>query len=262
MAVGAPAPDRARDDVARRQFRARRTRHEPLAGLVDQRRALAAHGLADERHGPRSDVERSRMELHELHVGERGAGARREREALAEAAQRIGAVLVESADPAGRDDDAARPQTAPAPTDPIGEDAANRVVLDDEAARLEALENRRSRASPRAAAISARMISRPAPSPPACTMRGSGMRGFEPEREAAVGDAVEAHAETREPYDRGRRGARKPIDDRSVAQAVAGGERVGGVQGRAVVRADRGGEAALRPEGRALRAERPLRQER
>ena len=60
----------------------------------------------------------------------------------------------------------------------------------------------------RAAATSARISSRPAPSPPACTMRAPAVRGFEPEREAAVARAVEAHAEPREPLDRGGRGAR------------------------------------------------------
>ena len=86
------------------------------------------------------------------------------------------------------------------------------------------------------------------------------MRGLEPERKAPVLHAIEAHAEPREPLDRGRGGAREKVDDRSAAEAVARRERVCGVQGRAVVRAHRGGQAALRPEGRALGAERPLRQ--
>ena len=86
----------------------------------------------------------------------------------------------------------------------------------------------------------------------------SSMRGLEPERKAAIVGAVEAHAEPREPQDRGGRGAGEFVDDRGVAEAVAGGERVGGVQSRAVARAHRGGQTALRPEGRALGAERTL----
>ena len=140
MALRSPPPDGARDDVARRQFRAGRIEHEPLAAFVDQRRARAAHRLADERHRPRGDVERGRVELHELHVGERGAGPRGQRHALAEAAERIGALFEEAADPAGRNHDpAGRQQRRPSRSD--GEDAANRVVVDDEAARLEAFED-------------------------------------------------------------------------------------------------------------------------
>ena len=83
MALGAPAPDRARDDVARRQLRAGRVQHEALAGLVDEHGAFAAHGFADQRRRPRRAVERGRVELHEFEIGEFGAGARGEREALA-----------------------------------------------------------------------------------------------------------------------------------------------------------------------------------
>ena len=59
----------ARDDVARLELGAALPRHEALAGFVDQHGALAAHGLADQRHGIEPDGERGRMELHELHVG-------------------------------------------------------------------------------------------------------------------------------------------------------------------------------------------------
>ena len=46
------------------------------------------------------------MKLDEFEIGQLRAGARRQRQALAEAAGRIGAVEKQSADAAGRDHDA------------------------------------------------------------------------------------------------------------------------------------------------------------
>ena len=78
----------------RRAARARRgpARHEARAGLVDEHRALAAHGLADQRHGIEPDIERGRMELHELQIAQRRAGPGRQRQPLADGAQRVGGV--------------------------------------------------------------------------------------------------------------------------------------------------------------------------
>ena len=90
--------------------------------------------------GPRRSVERGRMELHELEVGEFGAGARRKRETLAETAERVGAVCIEPADAAGREDDVSRASTS----DPVGagdDEAHDRFVVDDEPARLNAFEH-------------------------------------------------------------------------------------------------------------------------
>ena len=103
---------RARDDVARLEFSAALACHEARAGLVYKHRALAAHGLADQRHGIEPDIERSGMELHELHVGQRRARPRRQRQALADGAQRVGGVGIEAAQPAGRQHDPAARQQA------------------------------------------------------------------------------------------------------------------------------------------------------
>ena len=107
MPFGAATPDRAGDDVAGREFGAGLIRHEALAGLVDQGCAVAANGLGDQRHRARRPVERGRMKLDELEVRKLRTRARRQRQPLAEAAGRIGAVEKQSADAAGRDHDAA-----------------------------------------------------------------------------------------------------------------------------------------------------------
>ena len=83
--------------------------------------------------------------------------------------------------------------------------------------------------------------------------------GLEAEREAAVSRAVETDAESRELFDRRGRGLSQALDDRAVAEPVAGGDRVGRMERRRVVRPQRRRQAALRPKRRALRAKRPLR---
>ena len=110
---GAPAllllEDRARDDVARRQLGVgMKPEHEAFAQIVDERRAFAAHRLGDQRHRIASDRKRGRMELHELHIGEHRAGARRHRDAVAGRLHGIGRVAVEPAHAAGGEHDGAR----------------------------------------------------------------------------------------------------------------------------------------------------------
>ena len=82
------------DDVARREVFLRvHAGHHPLAGRVVQDRALAAHRLADRApagpvaSGPRHST--VGMELHELDVARRQAGAQRERETVAGDRRRV-----------------------------------------------------------------------------------------------------------------------------------------------------------------------------
>ena len=83
------------------------------------------------------------------------------------------------------------------------------------------------------------------------------VRRFEPERRLAVRVAIEPRA----PVDQLAHVARAFLDEhahgRFVAQPVAGADRVGGVQRRAVVGADRRRDAALRVAGVALGRRRP-----
>ena len=73
------------------------------------------------------------------------------------------------------------------------------------------------------------------------------VRGLQAEREAAPGVAVEGDAVALELGDGGRRRRGDAGGDGGIAEAVAGGQRVGGVQRRIVVLAHGGGDAALRP---------------
>ena len=65
-------------------------RHERLAAGVDEARAFAAQSLGNQKARRAGEVERGRMELHELEVGDAGAGAIRERDAVAGRNRRIG----------------------------------------------------------------------------------------------------------------------------------------------------------------------------
>ena len=141
--------------------------HEALAGAVDQLRALAAQRLGGERRRIAADVERGRVELHELRVGDHRAGARRHAEAVAFRLRRVGGDGVEMADAAGGEHDRARPGTGPAAPPSRG-----RATMP--ATRPPRVTQRSRRRSPRAcgstaccrtASTSAAMIAAPAMSP-------------------------------------------------------------------------------------------------
>ena len=68
-------PDSAGDDIARREFGPGDSSHETVAILIDEDRAFAANGLADETDLRSRAIERGRMELHEFHIAQYGARA-------------------------------------------------------------------------------------------------------------------------------------------------------------------------------------------
>ena len=123
-----------------------------------------------------------------------------------------------------------------------------RAVVDQQAARLAALDDRRSRAWPRTAATSARTIAAPVPSPrgmddaAAASARPRGRA-----RSCPAASRSKRDAEACEPRDRVGRRVGERADDRGIAEPGASRQRVGGVQRRRVVLAQRGGDAALRP---------------
>ena len=249
----------ARDDVARLELAAPLARHEAPAGLVDQHRALAAHRLADQRHRIEPDIERGGMELHELHVGQRRAGPCRQRQPLADGAQRIGGVGVEPAQSAGRQHDPAARQQAG-----IGrtrrQHAGNAAVVDQQAAGFQPLDHRdRGRGLHRgdqgAHDRGPRTVARDMDD------AAAGVRRLQAERQAAGRIADEHHAVALQLDDGGGRRRGDAAGDGGIAEAIAGRQRVGGVQGRPVVLAHRGGDAALGPGRRRALGQRYLGQQ-
>ena len=84
--------------------------------------------------GSSPTVERGRVELHELQVGQRRAGPRRQRQPLADGAQRVGGMGEEPAEPAGRQHHAARGQQAGIERS-RRQHAGDTTVVDQQAAR-------------------------------------------------------------------------------------------------------------------------------
>jgi len=94
--------DGAGDDIARRQLGARIVAlHERLARAVEQPRAFAAHGFADEERFRFGVEEAGRMELHEFHVADFEARAPGHGDAVARGDVGIAGVEVDLAGAAG-----------------------------------------------------------------------------------------------------------------------------------------------------------------
>ena len=94
--------DRARDDVARREVGARvQVRHDRRAVLGPEDSALAANRLADQERLRLRVVEAGGVELDELHVRERGAGAIGHRHPVARGDVGVARVEVDLARAAG-----------------------------------------------------------------------------------------------------------------------------------------------------------------
>ena len=125
--------DRARDDVARREVGERvDAGHERDAVAVAEHRALAAQCFREERSRHRRVVQRGRVELHELEVGARDAGAQRERDAVAGRQRRVGGDREALADAAGREHGVRRAHGLDRPVGSEREDAARTPAFDDQ----------------------------------------------------------------------------------------------------------------------------------
>ena len=96
--------DRARDDVTRRELRARIVRgHEARAVRQLQQAAFAAHGLGDQERFRVRMEQAGRMELDEFHVRDAAARAPRHRDAVAGRGVGVGRVQVDLAGAARRE---------------------------------------------------------------------------------------------------------------------------------------------------------------
>ncbi len=82
--VEEPPGDRPRHDISRREIGERMfAGHERDTVLVAQDRALTPQRLGEQRPRHHRMVERGRMELHELEIGDRGTGTHRHRDPVA-----------------------------------------------------------------------------------------------------------------------------------------------------------------------------------
>ena len=145
---------RARDHVARGEVLGRRriALHEALAFGIDEIAAFAARAFGDQAAGA---VDAGRMELHELHVLQRQAGAQHHGVAVAGAGMRRGAGEIGAAIAAGREDRHLRAEAVDravvelerdhaAAAALVVHDQVDREILDEELGRVLAATGRRA----------------------------------------------------------------------------------------------------------------------
>ena len=257
---------RVGDDVPRGQLRHLvHGGHEPAPVDVEQQRALAPHGLRDERElalGARPQPQDRRVELHELQVAQYGPGPERGGDPVSRRAGRVGRRPEHLPDPARRQHDGGRQHGAdavPRARAPhvqghaAGAPCAGRVrfgrqhvqhqgVLHDLDARVvpHGLDLRDQRPGD----LRARGVAAGVRDPVGVVAALPG------ERDVAVGRLVEDRPARHELAH-----ARRPLGDQDlhrlgVGQATARGERVREVRLGRVGRVERGGDAALRPHRR------------
>ena len=193
--------------------------HETAAHLIDQDRALAAQGLGRQRRGIAADVDGSRMELHELRIGDDRAGARRHAEAFAARLQGIGRDGVERAEAAGGEDDgggAEQHQPRVLADACAREQAGDAAILKREFDGVEAFEQRDRRRRERAFGQRARNLGTGAVAGDVDDAVGA-VRRFAPKRECAIGLSVEWNAEAEKIGDPWARLARHERDDVGIA---------------------------------------------
>ena len=252
-------PDRARHDVARRQFRARVVRgHEALAARQAQHGAFAAQRLGHQAGRAAIHLQRGGMELHEFHVRHLAARAPGHGHAVAGRGIGVGGLGIDLSQSARRQHRMA------------GQPGRDIAVVDAHPC---------AEAAPGRAGIGGfgqqqiqrgRMFDQPDVGPRAALPQQRGVHG-PPGGVGRVGDAAravaalarqvqraailvprEGHAESEQPVDR--RGALRQdaAHGVGVAQPGAGDQRVLHVRLDAVVRRLRRRDAALRPGAGAI----------
>ena len=200
--------DAARDDVARRKVLPLRvvTVHERLPLLIDQARARAPHGFRDQEAGRIAVIERRRMELDVFGVDDARAGAVCHRESVAARAGRIRRAQEDLAQAAGGQHGGAGEAAidlAGALVVDVRADARQRIV---HGAPIAALVRRRQQvdggvvreqanARMRAQRLDQLVLDGTAGGIGGVHDAGNRVPSFPAQREAAVGRAIERHAE-------------------------------------------------------------------
>src|SRR2546423_4508666 len=143
--VDAPLPllakDGTGDDVARRELGELMTlHHEALAGVVHENGSFAADGFGDQLQRILRRIQRGRMKLHELHIGESSAGAMSNCETVAGRDNGIGRVTKNLAATTRRQDSHIRDDLGGAASD-AGAHADAFVTSDDEVEHAGLLDN-------------------------------------------------------------------------------------------------------------------------
>ena len=227
--------NRARDPVARRQvagfFVAA---DERLAVRVDQPRPFPTQRLGQQKPRLPRDFQRRRMKLHELQIRHRGSGAKSHRDAVTGGDRRIRGLAIDLTRAAGRQQNGGRAGNALSPGRVQKARADARLVLDDQiddpGVRVRGHIGQRGRARPQNAPdLASGAVTR-------VQHTARAVRPFDGERRLSVRVAIELERPT-SISSRTYAGpsSTSDADGVLVAESVAGGNRVGGVQGRRVI---------------------------
>jgi hypothetical protein len=236
--------------------------HEAVAILVYEDRSFAAQGFGRERRGIAADVERGRVKLHELGVGNERTGTGRRRKPLPARFARIGRDRIQSTDAAGGDDDgaganfdrdavgqAACTQSGNAAS--VGQEIVEPEAFDDADRRRLACGRDQRLHDGRSCAVALHMDD-----------AARGMRGLARKQKMSFKIAVEGHAIAQQIGDARGSFACHEAGDIFVDEVRAGSDRIGKVRLDGVALAHRGGDAALRPGGRRALADGRRREDR
>ena len=250
--------DAAADDVARRKLGERMTAfHESTARLVDEVRALATNCLADERAPRARDIQRRRMKLHELEVGDRGPRSPSHGDSVAGGDTRVGRLAPKLTEAARRQHSRARPDGLQSVLgmvcdctehwiDPTTHRARSKEIqgettVEEANARMGATSSEQGAGKFAAGRVAVGVHDAP-----------TIVTTFARQRQFTRGVAIKAHAQGDEILHL----ARPLFDQRAhsidVAQACACGKGVGDVLGNRVVAGKHRSNSALRPRGVGL----------
>ena len=249
------ADDASRHHVARRQVRVGMVaRHERLVIAVDQPRPFPADGFGNEKTRRPFLVERGRMKLDELEIGNAGAGVIRERDAVAGGDRRIGGLAKDLAGAACREQRTRRARLLQAAVAIEETNAFNGAAGHEQVGHQRMIDH-----------VDGRQCPHPLPQH-AANLAAGGIAGMEhaphavsrlaPERRAAALVAIEAGTPLQQLADVSRSLLNQHAHRALVAQPVAGAHGVGGVKRRRIVLTERRRDAALRVPGVAFRRRR------
>ena len=250
--------DAAADDVARRKLGERMTAfHKSTARLVDEVRALATNCLADERTRRARHIQRRRVKLHELEVGNRSPRSPSHGDSVASSDARIGRLAPKLADAARRQHSRARPDDLQTVLGMVGnrtehwidptahrarsEEIQGETTVEEANARMGATSSKQSAGKFAAGRVAVGVHDAP-----------TIVTAFARERQFTRGVAIKAHAHGDEILNLARPLFNERAHGIDVAQACACGKGVGDVLGNRVVAGKHRSNSALRPRGVGL----------
>ncbi len=248
------APDGTRHHVARGELQILvLVLHEAVAVFVDQNGAFAAQGFREQGHGVGAGREGRGVELDELQVHQAGTGPRGHGETVARGFPRVGGVEVELAQAAGRQHHGGREMEHAPAVRLDGQHAHDLAVLDDQIDGEGLVHHPDGGGTAHgfhqgAHDLGARGVA-------GVQDAAAAVGGLAAEGERAGVIQIEMGSQGEQGFHPLRPLGGEDVHDARIVQTRARGQGIRGVQGRRVVLAHGGGDAALGPGAGAAEAQ-------